>query len=109
MLTLLALGVPIAFALGGVGFIFAMAFWGFDHLYIRIQNPFQHVKIGIKKKGTMAEHPDHVCMLGIAGYLLTVDENGIILCQLRRNPQMLQRIQNWLNQRFKIAQSFCRK
>jgi len=34
MLTVLALGVPISFALGGVSAIFAIIFWGFDHLYI---------------------------------------------------------------------------
>lgn len=34
MLTLLALGMPISFALGGVSAIFAVIFWGFDHLYI---------------------------------------------------------------------------
>ncbi|WP_300457777.1 TRAP transporter large permease subunit [Desulfobacula sp.] len=34
MFTLLALGVPISFALGGVSAIFAVFFWGFDHLYI---------------------------------------------------------------------------
>ncbi|MBW1916363.1 MAG: TRAP transporter large permease subunit [Deltaproteobacteria bacterium] len=34
MLILLALGVPISFALGGVSAIFAVFFWGFDHLYI---------------------------------------------------------------------------
>lgn len=34
MLTVLVLGVPISFALGGVSAIFAVIFWGFDHLYI---------------------------------------------------------------------------
>ena len=34
MLIFLALGVPIAFALGGASAIFAVSFWGFDHLYI---------------------------------------------------------------------------
>lgn len=31
---LLAVGVPIAFALGGVAVVFAIAFWGFDHLNV---------------------------------------------------------------------------
>jgi tripartite ATP-independent transporter DctM subunit len=31
---LLGLGVPIAFAMGGLGAIFAVFFWGWDHLYI---------------------------------------------------------------------------
>ncbi len=34
MLILLVLGVPIAFVMGGVSAIFAVTFWGFDHLYI---------------------------------------------------------------------------
>lgn len=34
ILTLLALGIPIAFALGGVSVVFAIVFWGFDRLYI---------------------------------------------------------------------------
>lgn len=31
---LLATGVPIAFALGGIAVVFAIAFWGFDHLSV---------------------------------------------------------------------------
>jgi tripartite ATP-independent transporter DctM subunit len=34
MLILLLLGMPISFALGGASAIFAVIFWGFDHLYI---------------------------------------------------------------------------
>lgn len=31
---LLILGIPIAIAIGGIGVIFALKFWGYDHLYI---------------------------------------------------------------------------
>lgn len=34
MLGLLAIGIPIAFAIGGVSVVFAIAFWGIDRLYI---------------------------------------------------------------------------
>lgn len=34
LLTLLATGIPIAFAIGGVAVIFAISFWGIDHIYI---------------------------------------------------------------------------
>ena len=34
LLTLLATGIPIAFAIGGVAVVFAISFWGIDHIYI---------------------------------------------------------------------------
>ena len=54
----------------------------------------------------MGEHPAHIGVLGIAGYLFTVHQYIVFFRQLHRHPQVLQGVQDGLYQDFKIIQFF---
>ncbi|MBW1887034.1 MAG: TRAP transporter large permease subunit, partial [Deltaproteobacteria bacterium] len=41
---LLATGLPIAFAIGGVSVVFALIFWGFDNMYILASSAYSNLQ-----------------------------------------------------------------